>query len=102
MTSQIPSPYGHIAPGDRARIHSSISVEDFNFLFVGAFPRHGAQDRITSTLLHKFISACQAWGIPPFYSDDNEKIATMLLESLSFDTPEPEREYNYSNEHESD
>ena len=87
MTTYLTSPYATLPPEDKIKVHSGISRDHHDVLFLKMFPRHGAQDRIIASLLSAFVTACNNAGIPHMYTKNNEEIAVNLLSHVSFPVP---------------
>jgi len=86
MRSNLTAPYSHLPLDEKQTIHSTISKDDFEYLFTGAFPRSGSQDRIVAQLLQRFKAACVAANIPPYYDSNNEHLGQAILDSIQFNT----------------
>jgi hypothetical protein len=84
MITTFSDPFGHLEPHNCARIHASVSIPCYSYLFKGAFPLRGAQDRVVAQLLQKFEKACKDANIPNFHNQHNEQLGQELLNSLTF------------------
>ena len=81
MTS-IPGPFNETPPDEKRRVQAQISDRLYESLFLSRLPLRGAQDKIISTLLVWFASACEDAGMPRSFQLENETIAIKILDLL--------------------
>lgn len=76
-------PYEDLPTTEKKSVSGRVSIAHHNRIHL-AFPYKGMQNKIISTLYHKFVEAADKQGLPEYYDLDNEQKIEQLLESITF------------------